>query len=290
MVVRSIAFARRKYGPELLVDVGWVRDLFAPGREPHRLDFYDILLVTKGRGTFRLDDRVHRVKPGRVLFTTPGQVRLWDVGALDGICLFFAGAFVEEFFADPFFLHRLPYFHRPEGDLALDLPPRDAAALRRRLERMARELRRLEGDSPDLLRAMLHEELLTLQRLYVREKGASAAPSVPPLVERFLGLVERRFREDGDVATYARALGVTAGHLHTTTRRSLGTGAKAVITGRRVVEAKRLLWYTDRAAAEIAPGLGFADPSYFCRFFRRMTGLSPIAFRRRAPGRAARGA
>jgi AraC family transcriptional activator of pobA len=147
---------------------------------------------------------------------------------------------------------------------------------------MAGELRRLEGDSPDLLRAMLHEELLTLQRLFVREKGASSAPPVVPLVERFLGLVARRFREDGDVATYARALGVTAGHLHATTRRCLGTGAKAVISSRRMVEAKRLLWYSDRAAAEIALGLGFQDPSYFCRFFRRMAGMSPIAFRRKA--------
>ncbi len=288
-MVRKVAFARRKYGPELLIDVGRVRELFVPGHEPHRLDFYDILLVTRGRGTFRLDDRAYAVRPGRVLFTTPGQVRLWDVRGLDGLCLFFAGDFVEEFFADPFFLHRLPFFHRPGADLALDLRPRDVGALRRRLERMAGELRRFEGDSPDLLRAMLHEELLTLQRHFVREKGPSAAPPIAPLAERFLGLVERRFRGDGDVGTYARALGVTAGHLHATTRRSLGTGAKAVISSRRMVEAKRLLWYSDRAAAEIALGLGFQDPSYFCRFFRRMAGMSPIAFRRKAPDRVSRG-
>lgn len=287
-MVREIAFARRKYGPELLIDVGRVRELFTPGREPHRLDFYDILLVTAGRGTFRLDDRVHRVAPGRVLFTTPGQVRRWDVRGLDGLCLFFAGDFVAEFFADPFFLHRLPFFHRPECDLALDLSPRDAASLRRRLERMARELRRLEGDSPDLLRAMLHEELLTLQRLWVRVKGTAAAPPVPPLVERFLALVEERFRQDADVGAYARALGVTAGHLHASARRSVGTGAKALISGRRLVEAKRLLWYSDRTAAEVAEGLGFRDPSYFCRFFRRMTGTTPIVFRRKAPGHPAR--
>jgi AraC family transcriptional activator of pobA len=47
------------------------------------------------------------------------------------------------------------------------------------------------------------------------------------------------------------------------------------------MEAKRLLIYTDLTSAEVAYSLGFEDPSYFVRFFRRETGAAPIRFRRR---------
>lgn len=280
-VIREVAFDRRKYGPELLIDVGWVHDLFAPGTEAHRLDFYDVLLVTRGQGTFQLDDRVHEVLPGRLFFTTPGQLRRWSVTALDGLCLFFTAEFVAAFHSDPFFLRRLAFFHRAGADTALDLPARAAASTRRRLERMAREIRRLRGDSPELLRAMLHEELLTLQREWTAARGVTSVVTLSPLVERFLDAVERRYRKEERVGAYARALGLTPGHLTASTLTSLGAGAKAIISERRLLEAKRLLWYSDRTTAEISRDLGFQDPSYFSRFFRKTAGTTPREFRRK---------
>src|SRR5688500_11243279 len=86
-----VDFHRTKYGPELLVDSAWVHDMptFLRDERPHALSFFDIMLITRGRGWFWLDAHRYRVRAGSVLFTSPGQVRRWEVAGLDGLCVFF---------------------------------------------------------------------------------------------------------------------------------------------------------------------------------------------------------
>ena len=93
--IRQIHFRPDKYGPELLVDTAPVSRLkgFVLTPESHTLSFYDILLITRGRGKFWLDDTCYPVKPGRVIFTSPGQVRRLEAQRLEGLVLFFTGAF-----------------------------------------------------------------------------------------------------------------------------------------------------------------------------------------------------
>src|SRR5687768_88711 len=84
--VRRVPFDRTKYGRELLVDAGYVRRLpgFIFSDQAYALDFHDMLLVTRGRGTFTLDGRRHAVAPGTLVFTRPGEVRRLAVPGLDG--------------------------------------------------------------------------------------------------------------------------------------------------------------------------------------------------------------
>ena len=109
--VRKVAFDRRKYGRPLLIDVAWVHDLrgFIVA-DPLSLAFFDVILVTSGKGWLWLDSHRHAVRPGTVFFTTPGQVRRWDTTELDGVCPFFEEFFTKEFLHDDAFLDRLPYF------------------------------------------------------------------------------------------------------------------------------------------------------------------------------------
>ncbi|MGE3616877.1 MAG: helix-turn-helix domain-containing protein [Gemmatimonadales bacterium] len=278
-----VDFHRTKYGPEILVDVAWVREMptfIRPG--PHWLAFYDILLVTRGTGHFFLDGHRYRVGPRQVFFTTPGQVRDWQVRGLEGLCLFFPAPFLEEFFADRLFLHRLPYFHVPGNAAAVRLTPARAVALQRRLSRMRRELRTYQADSDHLLRASLYEELVTLARDYAGGQRTAAERNPNRIALRYRDLVEQQASAGHGVARYARELAVSAGHLNLLCRRHLGSSAKEVIQERLEVSARRLLLYSDLAAGAIARQLGFKDPSYFARFFRRRTGLSPAAFRQAA--------
>jgi AraC family transcriptional activator of pobA len=91
--------------------------------------------------------------------------------------------------------------------------------------------------------------------------------------------VEREAFRRHDVRYFARELGVSPGHLNVLCRHHLGRGAKDVLAERLSVEARRLLLYSDRSAAQVGYTLGFSDPSYFARFFRRENGRSPTAFR-----------
>jgi AraC-like DNA-binding protein len=279
--LQRIGFLRDKYGRELLVDVGRIRDLrhFVRDPRPHALAFYDVMLVTAGRGRVELDSRGHRLAPGRVFFTAPGQARRLFVRGLDGWCLFFEGAFVADFLADPLFLNRLHFFHDPAAP-PLRLKAPEARAVAQRLGAMRNEIRRARADSPQWLRAGLFEVLVRLNRAYALQRGLGPLADPPPLVLRLRDLVERHFRETHAVAAYARRLKVTPGHLSWLTRRHLGQSAGAVLRARVVTEARRLLAFGDDDVAAVAATLGFADPAYFSRFFRRETGISPAAFRR----------
>lgn len=281
--IRPIEFHRTKYGRELLIDVirtAGVKSFETHGA-PHVLSFYEIFLATRGRGTLVLDGRTYAVRPGEVFFTSPGQPRQWLVRNLDGLCLFFTADFVEEFFKDPLFLFTLPYFHRDGGDLHLSLRPEGARMLGGRLRAMQREIHRLRADSPHALRAALYETLIQLSRAYGDRVGEPPRENATAL--RLRSLIERHFREHHRPADYARRLRITVGHLNHLSRRHLGRTAGAVIRERLALEAKRQLVHTEASAAEVGYALGFKDPAYFARFFRRATGRSPTAFRARSP-------
>jgi AraC-like DNA-binding protein len=281
----TVGFARHKYGRPLLIDAGYVAafDTFERSR-PHRLDFHDILLVTAGRGAFRLDEEQHLVCRGVVLFTRPGEIRRWRVSRLDGACVFFREEFVAEAFSDPRFLDQFAFFRagRPSG--ALVLPPPARRQYLRRFELMRREIASLRADVSHALRAVLYDMLVLLNRQYVARYGELAARAPNDAVERFRASVERNFRRRHRVADFAADLGLSPGHLNALCRRHARASAGRLIRRRIMLEAKRLLAYTDRTAAEIGYALGFDDPSYFARFFRREAGVPPRTFRLASKG------
>ena len=276
-----VAFARHKYGPEVLVDCAWIREMPTFIRPyPHTLGFYDILLITRGSGYHTLDGRKDAVRPNRVFFLSPGEVRDWRVSDLEGLCLFFPGDFLEEFFSDPLFLYRLPYFHTPNGAAVLKLSPAQAGRLKRQLLAMRRELRHLKSDSAHLLRAQLYEALITLARQYQAAQNAPEPRAPHRVALRFREMIPREGPRTHRIAQYARQLGVSPNHLNAICKQHLGRNAKNILQDYLAVQARRLLLYSDETAERIGYSLGFREPSYFTRFFRRRTGRNPTAFRK----------
>jgi AraC family transcriptional regulator, transcriptional activator of pobA len=96
---------------------------------------------------------------------------------------------------------------------------------------------------------------------------------------RFRQLVEDQYQQHWSIADYARALAVTQPTLNRLCRLFAGKGALDLIQERLVIAARRHLIYTDASVEAIAYGLGFQDPAYFSRFFKRRTGLAPGQFR-----------
>jgi hypothetical protein len=145
-----VPFQRTKYGRELLVDASFLSDLraFEPTARPHTLTFYDILLVTRGRGTYQLDDRTYTVAPGTVFFTQPGQIRRWETSNLDGACLFFARDFVSETFRDARFLEQFPFFGAGSREAAIRLTRDERQAFLGAFSATSSEIRMLSGDAP----------------------------------------------------------------------------------------------------------------------------------------------
>ena len=113
--MKTYHFLPNKYGRELLLDIGRIEKIpnFNFGAEPHQLSFYDILFIDKGIGYFMLDDNKIALKPGTIIFTSPGHTREWHIKKpIGGYAVFFEKDFLNLFFIDELFLYRFGYFHQ----------------------------------------------------------------------------------------------------------------------------------------------------------------------------------
>jgi AraC-like DNA-binding protein len=280
-----IAFDRHKYRLPLLVDAGEIGAIpgFIKTPRPHRLGFYEIALITEGRGALSLDGLHVEVAPHRLCITTPGEIRSWQLQtrSLGGRLAFFEAQVFDEFLADPRFLESLPVLGAapPGRSIALDRHRFDELAAI--VDAMQRELASVQADSGDVLRAETYRLLVALQRHAGTPAAAGAADRSRVLCGRFRALVETRFACGDRVGDYADRLGVSAKHLNDCVRASCGATASATIHARLQLEARRLLLHTELPVAEIADRLGFSDASYFVRFFKRLAGTTPRAFRAR---------
>ncbi|MDR3468037.1 MAG: helix-turn-helix domain-containing protein [Xanthobacteraceae bacterium] len=100
------------------------------------------------------------------------------------------------------------------------------------------------------------------------------------LFTRFLVLVEAHHRDHWPVTRYAAELGLTPERLNRLVRGETGQAALDLVHARLVREARRRLTYVAAPVSKLAFELGFEDPAYFCRFFKRHTGQSPRDYRR----------
>ncbi|HMA23181.1 MAG TPA: helix-turn-helix domain-containing protein, partial [Gemmatimonadaceae bacterium] len=171
------------------------------------------------------------------------------------------------------------YFHADPARAALTLAPAAARRVRARLAAMQRELAHYRRDSVDLLRARLYETLIVLARQYAAAHRVDPQRPTHRVVSRFMELVERDATRRHRIADYAAELAVTPGHLSVLCTQYVGQRAKRLLDSVLASRARRMLLYTDESAARVGASLGFGDPSYFSRFFRRETGQSPKEFR-----------
>lgn len=99
------------------------------------------------------------------------------------------------------------------------------------------------------------------------------------LFRDFRSVVEAHYTDHWSVGRYAQHLHASESSLNRVCHTVAGTTAFEVVNGRLETEARRRLTYANVPIHRIAGDLGFSDPSYFARFFRRRTGMSPREFR-----------
>jgi AraC-like DNA-binding protein len=216
------------------------------------------------------------------VFSLPGQVREWRLTKpLDGACLFFTREFVADTFSDSRFLDQFAFFSAARPSASIRLSARERRAFGTHFTAMQRELAERRADASQLLRAHLYQLLTLLNRWYAEQHGELSGMAPTGFVERFRKLIERDFSRHRRVADYAAELGVTPGHLNALCRLQTQRSAGDLMRSRIVLEARRQLLYTQDSAAQIGERLGFNDPAYFTRFFRREVGQIPSGFRAR---------
>ena len=249
----------------------------------HRHDFHEIFWLN-GRGRFFCDFREYAIESPTLVFVSPGQVHSWAPGpALTGPMACFTQAFYDGAEPPPSPLLRLPFWFSAEAPPILAVPPTETVKLDSIWSDLASEAAATEESRDEIVRALFRLLLLTAARIYRRTLPDTpvAAGRTQAIVHQFRMALETHFFQVRSVAAYARMLKITSGHLSESVLHHTGRTAGEIIRDRLLLEAQRLLVHSSLNVAEIALSLQFEDPSYFSRFFRRSTGISPGEFRDR---------
>ena len=247
----------------------------------HRHDFHEAFWLA-GRGQFFCDFQEYTIASPTLVFVSPGQVHSWTPSpSLTGPMVCFSQAFYDGAEPPPSPLLSLPFWFSGEASPLLPVSAGDVALMDALWGELAAEAAGSEENREEILRLRLRLLLQTAARVFRRTKTQSHVATLrgQALLHQFRTALETHFREVRSVSGYARMLKSTSGHLSESVLQHTGHTAGELIRERLLLEAQRLLIHSSLNVAEIAVALHFEDPSYFSRFFRRSTQMSPGEFR-----------
>ena len=247
---------------------------------PHYHDFFQVSLL-RGEGRLMHDFREKDIRGLTLLFITPGQVHTVKPGDdMRGIIV----SFTREFFdagseAATRLLLELPFYFATDTPPWLALDPDRETEIPDLFRQLQAEYDQARPDAVEVLRALLRILCVKAGRLHAARSPAPRANRAAALVRSFQLAVEKHFARRPALAPYARELGVSVNHLNDVVSNATGRAAGEHIRLRRLLAAKRQLLHSELSVSEIGYRLGFKDPSYFSRFFRRYERVTPAAFR-----------
>lgn len=252
---------------------------------PHVHTFYEVIWFEEAGGTHSVDFKDYPVEANSLFFISPGQAHHFDgITSHKGILLRFCTDILrEEEYGSELFL-KYDIFN------AFDSSPYVVVKDPKTLDYLHSIILRIEEKSHtnDVLAHEIQRLNLNLFLLEVLQNGQREGSPMPNsnwqkpsyvLFVKFRKLVEANFMSGNTLRFYADQLNVSVKTLGNSVAECSHKTPLAFINDRIILEAKRLLRYTRLMVKEIAYRLGYEDPSYFVKFFKRETGMLPSEFR-----------
>lgn len=249
---------------------------------PHRHSFYHILLFTKGKGAHTIDFEQFPVTRGQVYFMIPGQVHSWQFeGETDGFVLNCSEHFLTSFLKNDRYTDQFPFLDGIAANAVLQLNAPVLDEVKHLMQQILEEVTEKQPFAMDMIKMKLLQLFITVSRNTSRQHMVQAQQQHNAVTLRnFRKLVEQHFATLKLPKDYAAMLYITPNHLNALCKDQLGKQAGEIIRDRILLEAKRLLVNLDMQIASIAYDLNFTDNSYFTKFFKKLTGITPEQFRK----------
>lgn len=249
---------------------------------PHRHDFFEVLYLSKGSGFHIIDGNKYEIQPPCVFFMSPGQAHKIEFSSdIEGYIYIFTPEFYLINQTNPNRLIEFPFFFtiRQENRPLILESVQDVEFLEILFRKGIAEIEKGDRFSVDLLRSVLDLILTSCAVLYKSDETLLSKGRGNIVVKKFLQLVEENYHKNLPVNEYAGMLAITPNHLTQTVTLLTGKTTSQIIKSKQVLEIKRLLVHTNLSVTEIAGRLNFPDQSYFTKFFKRETGISPLQYR-----------
>lgn len=254
---------------------------------PHMHSYYQIIWFKKGSGKHHVDFKEYDVTDNSIFFIAKNQVHYFDENSqYHGVIIVFNESFIVQKDSEVEFFLKCNIFKSPYQIPSCSVGADMVRILDQYLRLIDLELDR-ENDfgQGELLRMYLRSFLIQVQRIKIDSEKGNGEESFylddkKIHLIRFNNLVEEHYKEGYSISQYAELIGISTRTLSGLTNQLLGKSPSQMIQERIVLEAKRLLLHSDQFINQIGYTLGFDDPSYFVKYFKKHTKISPTAFKK----------
>lgn len=244
---------------------------------PHKHDFYLIILFTKGSGKHEIDFERYDVEPGTLFILKPGEMHYWELSDdVDGYVFFHSREFYDKRYVTSN-LKDFEFYSSFQNSPFIKVDDEHLISL----EKLMLELV-LENQKNELLKWEKIHSLITLVYINISRqyKPTHKVKSAIYLqnVRKFEDIIETNFKTIKFASQYAALLNITEKHLNRITKKCFNKTSTQLISERVLLEAKRMLMHSEYNVTQISEELGFNETSYFIRFFKKQTGVTPLNF------------
>jgi AraC-like DNA-binding protein len=248
----------------------------------HRHSYYEIFLFSKGGGYHEIDFNAHDITDASIHFVAPGQVhKVRRAPDSFGAILLFSNDFYHFGGKAALPLHDYPFLNtHSEGSPIVQLETDQFSELLHISQTMGTEKARNDGSNQEVIRSYLHIFLLKCLQ-YQTHKQSNQQSEGHILFHKFKTLLEKAYTKEHMASYYAAELMISSKKLNDVCKTFSGFTLHNLIKNRLMLEAKRRLLHSNNSVKEIGHQLGFEDPAYFNRFFRKEVEMSAASFKKR---------
>ena len=248
--------------------------------EPHRHNSHLLLFFTHGSGTHEVDFDVFEIQPGSLFVLQPGQLHHWNLSEdIDGFVIIYSAELFNLYFSKKK-ITDYPFYASVSANPEIKLTGTEIESILPYFNLLIQESRRQNNDRQDKMLNLLDCIHIEIARKYALSHERRLHP-YNTKINQFEILLEHYFRIQKQPSFYAEKLHITLKHLSRICTEILQKTATEVIAERIILETKRMLADKQLSINEIAAAIGYEDYSYFSRFFKKQTGMSPTDFRRK---------
>ncbi|TWF33882.1 AraC family transcriptional regulator [Chitinophaga polysaccharea] len=244
--------------------------------QPRRLSSYFIVLIESGSITYHLDSQDFTLTDGHLLFAMPNQI--FTPPAKTGDLKYFKLLFDENTLA--LLPQQFPFLVNPSNaqTLVLDNPAKERVIKVFEILNQLLISDKYETDT-EIILAYLNSLLSEFNSAYFKNKGpVNILNTNLSKFTEFKLVVETSLTEQPSINAIAEKLALSTNSLYRIVKEYAGTSPKDYFINRLMAEAQRRLRYSNTSVKELAYELGFNDPDYFSRLFKKSTGKSASDF------------
>ncbi len=245
---------------------------------PSREESHTLIYVTKGSYNTKIGFKEYTIKPNDVLIIQAGVVFSTEKinKNIKGFsCHFHPDTLIGKF-GNRSLISEFDFLNTGNHPI-IDIND-SKSAVQNIFERLTVEFKGTEKPNLIIIHSYLYALLAELKILYGQNHPVTQSAAYR-MTSQFRALAYKTAKENLKVADLAKMMNVSPNHLNKSVKSTTSKTASEIINEIKIIEIKYLLYQSDLTISEISYEMGFSDPSYFTRFFRKREGISPTEFR-----------